>query len=91
MRYPKWQKWAPLLALLTAACQATPTTVTPVSSGAPPSVLCSLDPPISYAAPKPGQVETAANSYDTAQTVGAPNIIGTIRYHNAVRAAACGP
>lgn len=71
-----------------AGCLPTPPTA--IGSPAPGGyVLCALDPPISYAAPKPGQVETAANSFDTTATVGRPGERGTIRDHNAVVGAAC--
>jgi hypothetical protein len=68
----------------TAATNATP----------PRYILCSLDTVIKYAAPKAGQVDSAANEFDRATTIGAdaPNAParGTIRYHNQVYRAACG-
>ncbi len=62
-------------------------------SVAPPRyILCSLDPVISYAAPKPGQAETAANAFDTYETIGDRKNPkrGTIEYHNLAVTAACG-
>lgn len=78
-----------LLTLPMAGCGMTPTTGT-VSTTPPRYILCSLDPPISYAAAKAGEQDTAANTLDTDATIGNPKTRGTIRYHNAVVKAACG-
>lgn len=67
---------------------AIPTTAT-TDTKLPPYVLCSLDPVISFHAPRAGEMESSANEYDSAKTIGDPKTRGTIAHHNAVVEAAC--
>lgn len=76
---------------ITTTVDGVPTTAAGSSVAAPKVILCSLDPAIHYAAPKPGEVDDATNHLDRPQTIGADKepARGTIRYHNAVVEAAC--
>lgn len=100
MHSSKLIRLAPLLILASCQSPTTPTTTTvdgvPTtaqgSGVVPPKVvLCSLDPAIHYAAPKPGEADDATNHLDRDKTVGDDKnpARGTIRYHNAVVGAAC--
>jgi len=99
MRYAKLTMFPALLILASCQSPTIPITTTVDSvptkaagTDAPKVILCSLDPPIHYAAPKPGEADDASNHFDRSVTIGDDKnpARGTIRYHNAVIATACG-